>query len=450
MNETLKSTIDAKLKARDQKGQLRRLTIFENENLADFSSNDYLSLSSDGEFYRQYLAQLKHQASHGQAREMAMGSGGSRLLDGNSARAERLERETLPQFHRAPDGLLFGSGFDANVGVYSSLAQPGDVIVYDELVHASVHDGMRLARAARYVPFAHNDAAALQATLAAIKAKHKAANQGQEFCGQVFVGVESVYSMDGDVAPLRALLHALRAEFPRTGHLIVDEAHATGVVGPGGRGLVCALGLETDVLVRVHTFGKGVGAAGAVVLCDSLLREYFINYCRPFVYSTAMPGYALAAIEAAYALLASPVVAAPRLARLWARMYQFHAGLSTLSVPPADDSSGARSIYYAAAGSGAPLASAIFAVQTPQARALATHCRRAARCLVRAIVYPTVPRGGERVRVCLHAGNTRAEVDALLQALRAWTEGAEDDELMQDEPKPRLWSALGEKSFYHV
>jgi 8-amino-7-oxononanoate synthase len=436
MNETLKSIIEAKLKAREKKGQLRQLTIFENENLADFSSNDYLSLSSDGEFYRRYLDQLQQQqVSHGRAREMAMGSGGSRLLDGNSARAEKLERETLPRFHRARDGLLFGSGFDANVGVYSTLAQPGDIIVYDELVHASVHDGMRLARAARCFPFAHNDATALQATLAAIKANHKATT-GEEFRGQVFVGIETVYSMDGDVAPLRALLRALRAEFPCTGHLIVDEAHATGVVGPGGRGLVCALGLENEVLVRVHTFGKGVGAAGAVVLCDSLLRKYFINYCRPFVYSTAMPGYALAAIEAAYAVLDSPTIAAPRLARLWALMHRFHTGLSALSGAAAPG--GVRAIYYAAASSGAPPASAIFAVQTPAARALATHCRHAARCLVRPIVYPTVPRGGERVRVCLHAGNTDAEVDALLQALKTWTEGVELDKIKQDQHKPRL------------
>ncbi|KAF5098077.1 hypothetical protein D0Z00_002164 [Geotrichum galactomycetum] len=434
MNEILKSIIEPKLKTREQKGQLRKLTIFENDNLADFSSNDYLSLSSDGEFYRRYLAQLQQQqASLDKTQKMVMGSGGSRLLDGNSTRAEQLERKTLPQFHRARDGLLFGSGFDANVGIYSTLAQPGDIIVYDELVHASAHDGMRLARATRCVPFAHNDATALQATLSAIKTNHKITT-GEEFCGQVFVGVESMYSMDGDVAPLRALLHALRAEFPRTGHLIVDEAHATGVVGPGGRGLVCALGLEDDVLVRVHTFGKGVGAAGAVVLCDSLLREYFINYCRPFVYSTAMPGYALAAIEAAYALLDSPAVAEPRLARLWALMHRFHVGLSTLSAAAAPGSD-VRAIYYAAAAvEGAP-ASAIFAVQTPAARALATHCRHAARCLVRAIVYPTVPRGGERVRVCLHAGNTSAEVDALLQALKTWTEGVKLQE--SNEPQPR-------------
>lgn len=426
MNDNLKSVLNAKLNAREKKGQLRRLTVFEDRNYADFSSNDYLSLSKDRELYLKFLAQLKHDADKdveqsngfkGGTGGMALGSGGSRLLDGNSMRVEHLERKILPQFHNAPDGLLFGSGFDANVGIYSAIARPVDVFVYDELVHASAHDGMRLARAGRRIPFAHNDVAALRAVLTELSASRDS-NTGQRFNGHVFVGIESVYSMDGDIAPLAEILRAVKDIFPHTGHLIVDEAHATGVIGPNGRGLVSALGLESQVLVRVHTFGKGVGAAGAVVLCDSALREYFINYCRPFVYSTAMPRYAIAAIEVAYSFLQSPACGL-RQAQLWALIHRFHAGLSLLSEAPV--ATPERRLCYDAAGL-EPL-SAIFAVQSPEARTLAAYCRQAARCVVRPIVYPTVPRGRERVRVCLHAGNTIAQVDALLAALKSWAEG---------------------------
>jgi 8-amino-7-oxononanoate synthase len=213
----------------------------------DFSSNDFLSLSTNEHFQNDYLAALN-------ASRVPLGSTGSRLLDGNSDFAETLERE-IAAFHGAESGLLTNSGFDANVSIFAFLPQPGDVIVYDELIHASVHDGMRQSRAKERIPFKHNDVHDLSRTLARLA---KADSQRT-----VFVAVETVYSMDGDLAPLTEIVETMEATFSHNNaHLIVDEAHATGIYGPNGSGRVCELGLEKRVSIRLHTFGKALACNG--------------------------------------------------------------------------------------------------------------------------------------------------------------------------------------------
>jgi 8-amino-7-oxononanoate synthase len=225
----------------------------------DFSSNDFLSLSSNKELKDSYLQELKTVS-------LPLGSGGSRLLDGNSAYAETLERD-IATFHGAKAGLLFNSGFDANAGFFACVPQPGDVVVYDALIHASVHDGMRLSRAALTVLFDHNCLVDLRKRLTALLDQEefdlgKRLRQGN---AHVFVAVEAVYSMDGDIAPLRGIVDVVEEVLPRgCGYVVVDEAHATGVLGPQGRGLVCALGLETRVFARLHTFGKALGCNGGM------------------------------------------------------------------------------------------------------------------------------------------------------------------------------------------
>lgn len=243
---------------------LRNLTV--NENQVDFSSNDFLSLSTSCTLKEAYLKELS-------SADLSLGSGGSRLLDGNSAYAENLEKE-IAGFHKADSGLLFNSGFDANAGFFACVPQKGDVVVYDELIHASVHDGMRLSRATKRVPFRHNCVADLKRILKGLVCgEDDSSARLQDGTAHVFVAVEAIYSMDGDLAPLHAIVETVEATLPRgSGYIVVDEAHATGVVGPRGQGLVCELGLEGRVFARLHTFGKALACNGGET-SSSLLRK---------------------------------------------------------------------------------------------------------------------------------------------------------------------------------
>lgn len=196
-------------------------------------------------------------------------------MDGNSAYAETLERD-IAKFHKAEAGLLWNSGFDANAGFFSCVPQPGDVIVFDELVHASVHDGMRLSRAAQTVPFVHNSVADLRRVLQKVVELPSTCN--------VFIAVESIYSMDGDVAPLQKIVDTVTETLGADrGHIVVDEAHSTGVLGFEGRGLVCEVGLENRIFARLHTFGKALAGNGGMFLTrphiqDVALMPYKLSY----------------------------------------------------------------------------------------------------------------------------------------------------------------------------
>ncbi|KAF2994496.1 hypothetical protein E8E13_002249 [Curvularia kusanoi] len=234
------------LDRRKANSTLRNLTL-PKPNQIDFSSNDFLSLSTSTRLKDAYLTEL-------QSTPLPLGSGGSRLLDGNSSYAEILERD-IAEFHGAEAGLLWNSGFDANAGFFSCVPQPGDVVVFDELIHASVHDGMRLSRAAQTIPFVHNSIIDLRKILQKVA-------EASDTCN-VFIAVESIYSMDGDVAPLQQIVDTVDEIMGEgRGYIIVDEAHSTGVLGFQGRGLVCELGLERRIFARLHTFGKALAANG--------------------------------------------------------------------------------------------------------------------------------------------------------------------------------------------
>jgi 8-amino-7-oxononanoate synthase len=222
---------------------------------ADFSSNDYLSLATSSNLRTRVLGAL-------QKAPLILGSGGSRLLVHSAAHAALEAR--LARTFRAPAAMLFNSGFDANAGFFACIPQTGDALLHDEMIHASVHDGARasrvLAAAGRRRSFAHNDVRALREALCALRDECAALRGGT---ASVFVAVESVYSMDGSVAPLCAMLDTMDAVFPAgNAHMVVDEAHATGLYGPRGKGLVALLGVEDRVLVRLHTFGKALAASG--------------------------------------------------------------------------------------------------------------------------------------------------------------------------------------------
>ncbi|KAK5126353.1 hypothetical protein LTR85_010589 [Meristemomyces frigidus] len=405
----LETAISRTLDKRRSQSTIRQLTT-NGPNSVDFSSNDFLSLASNIELRNNFIQELQRGPT-------ATGSGGSRLLDGNSTYAENLEQH-IATFHRAPAGLLCNSGFDANVGLFSCLPQPGDIIIYDEFIHASVHDGMRLSRADKCICFVHNDVTALRSVLEQCMLEDDAVQDGRK---SVFVAVETVYSMDGDVAPLKEIVSVLKSTLPaRNGYLIVDEAHSTGVYGPQGRGLVCELGLEAEVTVRLHTFGKALACNGAILLCRPLIRQYLVNYARSLIYTTFMSYPALAAISASYSYLADgkTEVLAENLRSLIAALHARLLELQDSLALESDDGRGSMIAGLLRVPKDCPQ-SPIFSVLSSEPKALAAYCQ----CnglVVRGIVPPTVPLGTERIRVCLHAGNTIQQVDELVETIRSW------------------------------
>jgi len=252
-------------------------------------------------------------------------------------------------------------------------------VLYDYLSHASIRDGIRLGLAQSF-SFQHNDTVDLEKKLSVAT-------------GNIFVVTESVFSMDGDLAPLEKIA-ALCAQY--NAFLIVDEAHATGVIGDRGEGLVQQFHLQNTCFARVHTFGKALGCHGAVVLGSETLRDYLINFCRPFIYTTALPPVSVAAIQTAY--------------RLFPLMVKERTRLLTLIKKFQD-----TAIHYSKPVSNTAVQSVIVP-GNEQVKEVAGKCLRAG-IDVRPILYPTVPKGSERLRVVLHAFNTASELDRLLETL---------------------------------
>lgn len=357
--------IRKKLDERRNNNSLRTLPV--GGELADFCSNDYLGLARD-----ETLREELYRAPPG-----LTGATGSRLISGNSGLAVRLEEE-LADFHGAPAGLLFPSGYAANLGLLSAIADRHDVVLYDQLVHASIREGVQLCRARSY-SFRHNDLDHLE-------------RRFEKITGNVFIVVESVYSMDGDEAPLEDLA-ALAAE--KGAALIVDEAHATGVFGRRGEGLVTALDLENAVWARVHTFGKAVGSHGAIVLGPAYLRDYLMNFARSFIYTTALPDHTLQAVRLAYREMAG----GERIKILLKNRDRF---LDLLSPKARNRFIASRSAIQSLVWPGNSKVKKI-------AARLQQHGFD-----VRPILHPTVPKGAERLRICLHTHNSIQEIEGLV------------------------------------
>ncbi len=262
------------LEALTRRGRRRALTAFSG---ADFTSNDYLGLASSNE--------LRAAARAAVDRDVPIGSGGSRLLRGNHREHEALESEAAA-FFGAESALFFGGGFIANLALFSTLPQRGDLVVHDALIHASVHDGMRMGKAER-AEARHNDAQAFEDVIEDWRVAGGT--------GTPWIAVESLYSMDGDYAPIDDL-HAIATR--HDGVLILDEAHATGVLGPMGRGLGAHLEGRNNV-IALHTCGKALGAMGALLIGPQVLCDYLVNRSRPFIYATAPSPLMAAVVRAA-------------------------------------------------------------------------------------------------------------------------------------------------------
>ncbi|MCR9173785.1 MAG: 8-amino-7-oxononanoate synthase [bacterium] len=344
---------------RQEKGTLRSLSSF--EGFTDFFSNDYLGVA-------------RNNSSH----LPAAGSTGSRLLSGNSEKYKVVEQK-LASFFESEAALHFNSGYDANLGIFGTLPQKGDTILYDELIHASVRDGVRLSWAKSF-SFRHNDVNHLEERLK--KAE-----------GAVYVAVESLYSMDGDIAPLREIA-ALCERYDA--YLIVDEAHSGGVFGDKGKGLCHELGITAKVFLRLVTFGKAYGSHGAVVLCSTDTQQFLVNFCRSFIYSTSLP---VSVLEQNYNVATdfSLEKARRQLQTLLMEFRQRIEGIRTISDPK----------------------SPIQIIELGDVKKTKTIAEelQAQKIAVKPIFSPTVPEGKERLRICLHAFNTSAEIDQLIQTL---------------------------------
>jgi 8-amino-7-oxononanoate synthase len=251
----------------------------------DFSSNDYLALANYPRMRKAIVAAIESGTP--------IGAGGSRLLRGNCAEHESLEAEAA-RFFGAEAAIFFATGYTANFAVLTTLPQRGDLLVLDQFVHASIHEGARAGRA-EFRFSTHNDANSIEVVIRSWR------SEGGR--GRIWIVVESLYSMDGDFAPLDAL-NAIADR--HDAFLMVDEAHATGVFGPAGRGLTAAYEGQEN-LIAVHTCGKALGAAGALVTTTKVLRDFVVNRCRPFIFSTApSPLMAVAVQEALFILREEP------------------------------------------------------------------------------------------------------------------------------------------------
>ncbi len=342
----------------------------------DFTSNDYLGLAAS--------ARLRAAVADALARGVPVGAGGSRLLRGNHPEHERLEAEAAA-FFGAESSLLFGSGYAANAAVFATLPQRGDLVVHDEWVHASVHDGLRLGRAER-AAFRHNDPDDARRAIGGWRARG-----GR---GRVWIAVESLYSMDGDRAPLAALAALADAQ---DGFLVVDEAHATGVFGPDGRGLASALEGRENV-VALHTGGKALGVGGAWVNAPRLLVEFLVNRARPFVFATAPPPIVAAALREALTILRQEPQRREQLRALVA-----HAEARLGGLP-------------GAAPAGTQILPLLVGEDGAAVRLASALAERGFD--VRAIRPPTVPEGTARLRISLNLNVSDTDVDALATALR--------------------------------
>jgi 8-amino-7-oxononanoate synthase len=359
MNENF---LEKKLGERSAVHALRTLRLAGTQ--ADYNSNDYLGIAKYG------LIEALLGGS-----QYAHGSTGSRLLAGNYALVEEAEKE-IAQFHDAPAALIFNSGYDANFGLLACLAQKDDLILYDKLCHASIRDGIRQSFADSF-SYAHNDPDGLEKKLKSRKG------------GNCFVVTESVFSMDGDMAPLTEIVRLCEryeAQF------IIDEAHATGVVGQRGEGLIQHLGLQRHCLARIHTFGKALGCHGAVILGTHTLRDYLINFCRPFIYSTAIPPASVAAIQATY--------------KIFPGLYKERESLKNLIVlfnQPGFKRSETPIQCFIKPGNEKLKKIALELLES--------------NLDARPILYPTVPLGEERLRITLHSFNTVEETNKLISIL---------------------------------
>jgi 8-amino-7-oxononanoate synthase len=367
----INTVLNERLEKRLQENSFRKLTV--NPDLIDFTSNDYLGFARSEELFKRIndrTESLPHRN----------GATGSRLLSGNSAYTEAVEKK-LACIFKSEAALIFNSGYTANQAVLSSIPQKGDTIIYDEYAHACIRDGARLSYASRF-SFIHNNVEDLEKKL-------KIAT------GNIFIVVESIYSMDGDECPLFKLTE-LADQYNAL--IILDEAHSTGVMGATGSGLAVTAELEDKIAVRIYTFGKAMGVHGACVAGSQKLIEYLINFARPFIYTTAPAPHSIAAIECSFEYLSGKINLQ---AELKQKIELFVSLCKQYNIITSKSNSQIQGIIVSGNDTVKRVAAAL------QHKGFD----------IRPILSPTVPKDMERLRICLHSYNTTEEITRLVKEL---------------------------------
>ncbi len=368
-------SLSDKLEQRNQNKALRHLAA--PDGLVDFASNDYLGFAKKETIFHQahqYLLDLDFKIN---------GATGSRLLSGNHQLYPIAENH-IAQFHQAESALIFNSGYDANVGFFSSVPQRNEVVLYDELCHASIRDGIKMGHA-RNFRFPHNDFEELENLIQ----KHRPTN--------IYIVTESVFSMDGDTPNFEELA-AISEKYGC--FLVVDEAHSLGVFGETGEGIIQSLQIQDKIFARIMTFGKGLGCHGAAILGSSELKNYLLNFARSFIYTTALSPHSVATLLTAYQHLPREKEA---LQQLKSNINYFNQQKTQLGLKP-------LFVYSKSAIQCAILPG------NEKVKNTASQLQQNG-FDVKAILSPTVPAGQERLRICLHSYNSEKEMEEVLRLL---------------------------------
>ena len=372
-----------KLETRKQNNAFRELRL--QNNLIDFSSNDYLGFSKSEMIFEEthHLLVEKNIKINGAT--------GSRLLSGNHQLYEETENY-IAKFHQSESALIFNSGYDANVGFFGSVPQRNDIILYDELCHASIRDGIIMSNAKSY-KFNHNDYEDLEKRLRQAQPDKFVHTEPAE----VYIVTESVFSMDGDCPNLEELV--LISEKYNC-HLVIDEAHALGVFGEKGQGLVQEYQYQDKVFARIMTFGKGLGCHGSTILGSQNLKDYLVNFARSFIYTTGLSPHSVATILVAYQHLEKDKI---QISKLRENINHFNQQKQLLGLKPMFVRS--KSAIQSAIIPG-----------NEKVKNIAKQLQENG-FDVKAILSPTVPEGQERLRICLHSYNSREEISEVLRLL---------------------------------
>ena len=374
--------LTSKLEQRIENNSVRKLAL--PNNRIDFASNDYIGFAkSEAIFHETHSYLIENKI-------IQNGATGSRLLSGNHKIYQDAENH-IAKFHQVESALIFNSGYDANVGFFSTVPQKGDLILFDELSHASIRDGIQLSNAKSY-KFKHNDFEDLERLLLKLSTYNQQPTT-------IFIVTESVFSMDGDCPNLEELVK-LSEKYHC--HLVVDEAHALGVFGQNGQGVIQMLHLQDFVFARIVTFGKGLGCHGAALLGSQKLSDYLVNFARSFIYTTGLSPHSVATILVAYQHLETEKIA---LENLRENVIHFNQEKNLLGLNPifVRSKSAIQSAIIPGNGNVKTIANQL------QEKGFD----------VKAILSPTVPEGQERLRFCLHSFNSKEEISEVLKLLSA-------------------------------
>ncbi|KAJ2912921.1 hypothetical protein MD484_g7488, partial [Candolleomyces efflorescens] len=405
----LETSMLASLETRRRAGVPRMdADVLYSDHSGDFFSNDYLSIGKLPHIRQQFLDVLSQ-------KPLLFGSTGSRAITGTTSNHIGLEQYFMKQL-QVEQAMVFNSGYLCNLTFFGYAPQAGDVVLYDEFIHASIHDGLRISRAKDHtIPFKHNSLADFESKLKQILKNYPSIPSG---LSTLFIVIESVYSMEGDFAPIEGIINLVEKYVPaKSAHIVVDEAHSLGLYGPSGKGLLREWGLEKRVHSVIFTFTKSVNFVGGVCTTSPVIYQYLSNYGRSWLFTGSLPHVDLAAIKFCFDVMQTPE--ADQLRKNVANMCHFFVKCFLESTNDIPKSVIAILHQETKDANGRGLVSPIFPIYTPQPVSLQQHLNKLGYA-AKGLTYPGVPKGTERLRVVIHGGNTEAEIRLFVERLRVW------------------------------